>query len=102
MPRGGAGGQCGDRGHVGARAGPPRPRGHEPVRQQLVSMGSYYLVISYWLYCDLVLFKISPGASLLVKLWSLLSYLDTTTADFSSHNWSYTAYICTSLYYLPF
>ena len=64
MSRGGAGGQCGDRGHEGAGAGPPRRRGHEPVRQQLVSMGSYYLVISYWLYCDLVFFKISPGASL--------------------------------------
>ena len=71
MSRGGAGGQCGERGHEGAGAGPPRRRGHEPVRQQLVSMGSYYLVISYWLYCDLVFFKISPGASLLVNIWSL-------------------------------
>ena len=74
MSRGGAGGQCGERGHDGAGAGPPRRRGHEPVRQQLVIMGLHYpvlMVISYWLYCDLVFFKISPGASLLVKLWSL-------------------------------
>ena len=42
MPRGGAGGQCGERGHDGAGAGPPRRRGHEPVRQQLVMIGSYY------------------------------------------------------------
>ena len=62
MPRGGAGGQCGERGHDGAGAGPPRRRGHEPVRQQLVIM--VLMVISYWLYCDLVFFKISPGASL--------------------------------------
>ena len=45
MPRGGAGGQCGERGHEGARARPPRRRGHEPVRQQLVSVGSYYPVL---------------------------------------------------------
>ena len=39
MPRSGAGGQCGERGHDGAGAGPPRRRGHEPVRQQLVIIG---------------------------------------------------------------